>query len=77
MRGKKAGQTTIQTARQAAKAAGVRLYSKAGLALAVGLLRRGAEGARALPLPPRPVTVTTRAKGATARTLAHGAKNDG
>lgn len=51
------GKTTIQTARQAAKAAGVRLYSKAGLTLALGLLRRGAEGARATPLPPRPMTV--------------------
>ncbi|WP_156396208.1 hypothetical protein [Caulobacter sp. Root343] len=49
--------TTIQTMRQAAKAAGVRLYSKAGLALAVGLLRRGADGARAAPLPPRPTVV--------------------
>lgn len=50
--------TTIQTARAAAKAAGVRLYSQAGLALAVDLLRRGADGARAKPLPPRPVLVT-------------------
>lgn len=69
--------TTIQTARQAAKAAGVRLYSKAGLALAVGLLRRGAEGARAVPLPPRPLMVTVpRPKGATARRHPRGEKND-
>lgn len=69
--------TTIQTARQAAKAAGVRLYSKAGLALAVGLLRQGAEGARAKPLPPRPIMVTVpRGKGATASEFSPNAKND-
>lgn len=72
------GKTTIQTARQAAKAAGVRLYSKAGLALAVGLLRRGAQGARAKPLPPRPLTVEkSPAKRSLAAKLAPHAKNDG
>lgn len=72
------GKTTIQTARQAAKAAGVRLYSKAGLALAVGLLRRGAQGAQAKPLPPRPVQVDkSRAKRSLTAHFAAQAKNDG
>lgn len=33
--------TLIQTAREAAKAAGARLYSRQGVALAVGLLKKG------------------------------------
>jgi hypothetical protein len=41
----------IQTAKQAAKSAGVRLYSREGLALAVSLLKKGAAHGVAAPAP--------------------------
>jgi len=44
------GTTVIQTAKQAARSAGVRLYSREGLALAVERMRKGAAGERTAPL---------------------------
>lgn len=44
------GTTVIQTARQAAKSAGVRLYSRQGLALSLDRMRKGAAGDKTAPL---------------------------
>lgn len=55
--------TLIQTARQAAKITGVRLYSGRGLALAVALLKKGATSGVAAPSPAPFVRERTPRKG--------------